>query len=263
MSDPRTPPESGGEKPPGDGRAEPVDADASRAGEPGPATTPAATPPRPAPAVARPPAPAGKPAAGPASPKAGEAAKAPAPPPGPPDQPPPADLPVPGFLTSLQAAVPGAVEHVSYWVGDWTAVVTGARLLEVMRHLRDAPDATFDFCSDVTAVDWPPRARRFDVVYCLYSTSLRHRVRVKVRTGDNESIASVTSVWPAANWLEREVFDLFGIQFEGHPDLRRILMPDDWQGHPQRKDYPLEGPGELLLESPTDWLKVKQARDIE
>ncbi len=148
-------------------------------------------------------------------------------------------------------------------MGDWTAIVGAERLLDVARHLRDAPDARFDFCSDVTAVDWPPRARRFDVVYSLYSTRLRHRVRIKVRTGDNEPIPSVTPVWPAANWLEREVFDLFGIQFDGHPDLRRILMPEDWQGHPQRKDYPLEGPGELLLESPTDWLKVRQARDIE
>ncbi len=160
--------------------------------------------------------------------------------------------------------MPAAVERVSFWAGDWTVIVAAPRLLEVARHLRDAPDAAFDFCSDITAVDWPPRApRRFDVVYCLYSIRLRHRVRMKVRTGDNEPISSVTALWPAANWLEREVFDLFGIRFDGHPDLRRILMPDEWQGHPQRKDYPLEGPGELLLESPTDWLKVKQARDIE
>ena len=129
--------------------------------------------------------------------------------------------------------------------------------------LRDAPDAAFDFCSDVTATDWPPRAERFDVIYSLYSISHRHRVRLKVRVADGEFVPTVSGVWPAANWLEREVFDMFGIVFDGHPDLRRILMPDDWQGHPERKDYPLEGPGELLMESPTDWLRVRRDREIE
>jgi NADH-quinone oxidoreductase subunit C len=186
-----------------------------------------------------------------------------APPAGPVDPPPPDDVQVPAFIASLQRALPDAVSQVSYWVGDWSIVVPAARLLDVMQHLRDAPDARFDFCSDLTATDWPPRAARFDVIYCLYSIPLRHRVRVKVRLAEGSAVPSVTDLWPAANWFEREAFDLFGITFEGHPDLRRILMPDDWQGHPQRKDYPLEGPGELLLESPTDWLKVKQAGEIE
>jgi NADH-quinone oxidoreductase subunit C len=158
----------------------------------------------------------------------------------------------------LEADAAGAIQKISFWVGDWTLIVDPARLLEVATILRDAPDARFDFCSDVTASDWPVRARRFDVIYCLYSVPLRQRVRLKVQVGDGESVATVTGVWPAANWLEREVFDLFGIRFEGHPDLRRILMPDDWQGHPQRKDYPLEGPGELLLERPMDWLRLRQ-----
>jgi NADH-quinone oxidoreductase subunit C len=184
-----------------------------------------------------------------------------APPIGPPDPAPPADAVQPAFVTTLQATWPAAVLGLSYWVGDWTVIVDRASILDVARHLRTAPDAAFDICSDVTATDWPPRAERFDIVYCLFSRMHRHRVRLKARVADGDAIESVTPVWPAADWLEREVFDMFGIRFAGHPDLRRILMPDEWQGHPQRKDYPLEGPGELLLENPLDWLKLRQARE--
>jgi NADH-quinone oxidoreductase subunit C len=196
-------------------------------------------------------------------PPAAAPAKIVAPPPGPPDPAPPADLPVPAFITAAHSARAGAIERVAFWVGDWSLIVSAPRLPEVAAHLRDAPGALFDLCSDVTATDWPARAERFDVIYALYSTRLRHRVRLKARIAEGGSLPSVVAVWPAANWLEREVFDLFGIRFDGHPDLRRILMPDDWQGHPQRKDYPLEGPGEMLLENPVDWLKVKRAGEIE
>jgi NADH/F420H2 dehydrogenase subunit C len=157
--------------------------------------------------------------------------------------------------------LPDAIAGVSYWVGDWSVIVPAARLLEVGAFLRDHPATRFDYCSDVTASDWPPRAQRFDVIYCLYSTVHRHRIRVKVRAAETEPVPSVSGLWPAANWLEREVYDLFGVNFVGHPDRRRILMPDEWQGHPQRKDYPLEGPGELLMENPLDWLQLKVARD--
>lgn len=180
-----------------------------------------------------------------------------APPAGPVDPPPPADLPVPAAIAALQAALPDAILALSYFAGDWAVIVKRTAILDVARHLRSA----FDICSDVTATDWPPRAERFDVIYSLFSTTDRQRLRVKARVADGDPIDSVTSVWPAANWLEREVFDMFGVRFSGHPDLRRILMPDDWQGHPQRKDYPLEGPGELLLENPIDWLKLRQARE--
>jgi NADH-quinone oxidoreductase subunit C len=216
----------------------------------------------PAPAAA----PAPKPAA-PAAPKpaaagvgAEHAPKA-APPAGPPDPPPPADKTPPAFVATLQAAVPGAVTAISYWVGDWTLLVSAAQILEVAKHLRDAPDAAFDMCSDVTATDWPPRGERFELVYILYSTRHRHRIRVKAKVGDGQPIASVSGIWPAANWFEREIWDMFGIDITGHPDRRRILMPEDWQGFPQRKDYPLEGPGELLMENPIDWLKLRQARE--
>lgn len=216
-------------------------------------TPPAAEPPKPAaPAAAKPAAP--KPAAE-HPPKASA-------PTGPSEPPPPADKPVPAFITNLQSAMPGVVSLVSFFVGDWTVVVPVARLHEVAQYLRDAADAAFDFCSDVTATDWPPRtAERFDLIYCLYSTSHRHRVRVKTRASETTPVASVTDLWPAANWLEREVFDMFGVNFTSHPDRRRILMPDDWQGYPQRKDYPLEGPGELLMENPQDWLKLRQTRE--
>ena len=217
---------------------------------------------KPAPDPTAAPAPPAKPPAAkaPAAAAAAKVEKAPPPPPGPPDPPPPDDVPLPPYVTTLQQALPGAVAHVSYWVGDWTLIVPAARLIEVATWLRDTEGAQFDYCSDLTAVDWPTRAEaRFDLVYCLYSTALHQRVRVKVRVADGEAVASAAGLWAAANWLEREVWDMFGIRFAGHPALRRILMPDEWQGHPQRKDYPLEGPGELMLESPQEWLKLRQS----
>jgi len=215
-----------------------------------------------------PPAPGAEAAAAkPPAAKTAEHAPKAAPPTGPPDPPPPADMAVPAFIKTLETAVPGSVAQVSYYLGDWTVIVPVTHLLEAARHLCDAADAGFDFCSDVTAIDWPPRAEgRFDVVYCLYSTRHRHRVRLKVKVGDVQPVPSVTGIWLAADWLEREVYDMFGVNFTGHPDRRRILMPEDWQGFPQRKDYPLEGPGELLMENPLDWLRLRQARqqaDIE
>jgi len=207
----------------------------------------------------KPPAPAARPAPKPAEHKV----EVPA---GPPDPPPPDGQAPPVTVTAVSEALPGAVAQVSFWVGDWTLVTTPDRLVEVCRWLRDDPRTRLDFCSDVTASDWPARERRFDVIYCLYSTRHRHRLRVKVRAGDGEPVPSVTEVWPAANWLEREVYDMFGVNITNHPDRRRILMPDQWQGHPQRKDYPLEGPGELLLEDPLDWLRLRNqttAADIE
>lgn len=102
--------------------------------------------------------------------------------------------------------------------------------------------AGYNFLEDVTAVDWYPSEPRFQVVYHILSHPLKRRVRLVVRlVGDDASLDSITSVWPSANFYEREVFDLFGVHFVGHPNLRRIMMPEDWQGHPLRKDYPVEG----------------------
>jgi NADH-quinone oxidoreductase subunit C len=222
-----------------------------------PKAPPVAAPKAPAPPKAASGAEAAKP---PAAKTAHEPPKA-APPSGPPDPPPPADAVLPAFIASLQATLLGSVTQVSYYLGDWTIVVPVERLLDVARHLRDAPDALFDSCSDLTATDWPPRAERFDVVYMLYSIRHRHRVRVKVKVAEHQPIPSVTGIWLAADWFEREVYDMFGLNITGHPDRRRILMPEDWQGFPQRKDYPLEGPGELLMENPLDWLKLRQSRE--
>ena len=107
---------------------------------------------------------------------------------------------IPAFITSLQSAVADSVTSTFYWVGDWSVVVALDKITAALIHLRDAPDAAFDFCSDVTATDWPPRKdARFDLIYCLYSTRHRHRVRVKVRVGENQPVPSVTPIWPAAN----------------------------------------------------------------
>jgi NADH-quinone oxidoreductase subunit C len=250
-----TPPE--GSAPAGPAAAKPAAPSAVK-----PAVSAAAKPAAPAAAKPAPPAAARPAAAAKPGAPAGEAhvPKAAAPV-GPPDPPPPAGATPPAFIATLQTAIPGSVSLVSYWVGDWTIIVPVAKLLDIARHLRDAPDAAFDICSDVTATDWPLRPERFDMVYCLYSTRHHHRIRVKARVAEHEAVPSATGVWPAANWLEREVYDMFGVNITGHPDRRRILMPEDWQGFPQRKDYPLEGPGELLMENPQDWLRLRQARE--
>lgn len=137
-----------------------------------------------------------------------------------------------------------------------SAAVTGAKLdrdelsiylerssiREATLLLRDDPELRFNFLSDVTCVDWYPAEPRFEVVYHLLSMQRKERVRLSVRLeGGDPRVESLTSLWPAANFFEREVFDLFGVQFEGHPYLRRIMMPENWEGHPLRKDYPVEG----------------------
>ncbi len=125
------------------------------------------------------------------------------------------------------------------WRGELTFVVRKEDIVPVSRFLRDDPELSFNFLSDLCGVDYPERKPRFEVVYNLYSVSKNHRIRLKIRVDEGQDVPSVTSVWSAANWHEREVFDMFGIGFEGHPDLRRILMADDWEGHPLRKDFPL------------------------
>jgi len=114
-------------------------------------------------------------------------------------------------------------------------VVDAAKLRAVCEFARDSEK--FDMLVDLTAVDWPKREKRFEVVLQLYSFAKNERLRVKAQVADGEPVPSVIFVWPAAGWLERECFDMFGIRFDGHPGLKRILLPDEWQGHPLRKDY--------------------------
>ena len=133
-----------------------------------------------------------------------------------------------------------------------TVIVECGRLGEVAQYLRD--EERFDLLSDLTAVDWPKREKRFDVVLNLYSFAKNERLRVKARAGDGEQVPSVAGIWSTANWLEREAFDMFGIIFAGHPNLTRILLPDEWRGYPLRKDYD-------IIEQDTSW--VKENLDIE
>ena len=123
--------------------------------------------------------------------------------------------------------------------GDATATVAATRLVELLRFLRDDADCAFEMLTDLTVVDHLGEEPRFEVVYHLYSVAENHRVRLKVGIPEGgPGIASATSLYPSANWMEREAFDLYGIRFDGHPDLRRILLYEEFEGHPLRKDYP-------------------------
>jgi NADH-quinone oxidoreductase subunit C len=145
-------------------------------------------------------------------------------------------------IARLLAWNPAAVEGAKFDREEMSIYVERSSLREACALLSDAPACPFNFLSDVTCVDWYPSEPRFEVVYNLLSIAQKERVRIKVKlNGDSPALESVTSVWPAANFFEREVYDLFGIRFTGHPYLRRIQMPENWEGHPLRKDYPVEG----------------------
>jgi NADH-quinone oxidoreductase subunit C len=125
--------------------------------------------------------------------------------------------------------------------GDMPAIyVPAGNLVPTCRALAELASLRFNVLVEITAVDYLPRAPRFEVVYHLLSVPNRLRLRLKVRVADGETVPTVQGVWPGAGWPEREVWDMFGIVFDGHPDLRRLLMPEDWEGHPARKDYPVQ-----------------------
>ena len=144
------------------------------------------------------------------------------------------------LVKKLREKFDGAVIEASEFLGQLSIRIEPARIVEVCDALRRDADTPFNYLSDLTCVHYPDRKEApFEVIYNLYSIPANERVRLKVAV-DGDGVASVTGVWPAADWPEREVYDLFGVRFRDHPDLRRILLPPDWEGHPLRKDYPLE-----------------------
>ena len=192
--------------------------------------------------------PAGDKPAAPAQPAA-PAGAAPPKPAAPPPPKPPAFAPVPldnDLVKRYKARFGEAIREAWEDRKQAILVVDRARLEQIAEYTRDVEK--FTLLSDLTAVDWPKREKRFDVVLNLYSFEHNARLRIKVHAGENEPVPSVSGVWSTANWLEREAFDMFGIRFEGHPNLKRILLPDEWQGHPLRKDYD-------ILTQDTAWVR--------
>jgi NADH-quinone oxidoreductase subunit C len=160
---------------------------------------------------------------------------------------PPKPVPLDNELVQrLKARFGQAIREATLDRKQAIVLVEAAQLRDVSRYCRD--DEKFDMLTDLTAVDWPKRERRFEVILNLYSFPKNERLRVKSHAGEDEPVPSVCEIWPAANWLERECYDMFGIVFEGHPDLKRILLPDEWQGHPLRKDYD-------ILKQDTAWVR--------
>src|ERR1700759_1159743 len=143
----------------------------------------------------------------------------------------------------MSGALPGAITESKLAVGELTVTVEASRVLEVLTWCQGPGD--FKILVDVCGVDWPQRAKRFDVVYHLLSMTKNARVRIKAQVGEGESIASVADIYPTAGWFERETFDMYGVPFEGHPDMRRILTDYGFSGYPLRKDFPLTGYVEL------------------
>ena len=148
-------------------------------------------------------------------------------------------------LAALQERFAASIAETHARHGEQTVVVSREALVDLLRHCRDAPALAFDMLTDLTAVDYltyPGRedGPRFEVVYHLYSLRHNHRLRVKTRVEEDDAIVpTAVPLWPIANWLEREVWDMFGVRFEGHPDLRRLLLYEEFVGHPLRKDYPI------------------------
>jgi NADH-quinone oxidoreductase subunit C len=145
------------------------------------------------------------------------------------------------LATTLTAALPGAVRAHAITFGELSLDVEPGEIVRVMTHLRDDPACEFKILVDICGVDWPKREKRFDIVYHLLSLTKNMRLRLRVQAGEDDAVPSVVAVYPAANWFEREAFDMYGVAFSDHPDLRRILTDYGFSGYPLRKDFPLTG----------------------
>jgi NADH-quinone oxidoreductase subunit C len=168
-----------------------------------------------------------------------------------PAPPPKTAVPVPTpwdspMIAKLKGEYGSGIEPLTY-LGQNYMVVDRSMIPEILQILRNEEE--FDYCVDITAVHYPKREKQFDVLWVLYSFARNERIRVKTLIADGETIASAVPIWATANWLEREVFDMFGIRFDGHPDMKRILLPDGWKGHPLRKDYG-------ILQQDNEWVQI-------
>ena len=169
------------------------------------------------------------------------------------------------LLDALRLEVPeAAVELAPSGDAQMALFISSAHVRQVAQLLRDRPEWRFSLLVELTAVDYWPREPRFEVIYLLVSIEHRARLRLKARVpGEHPSLSTVTGVWPAAGWLEREVWDLFGIVFDGHPDPRRLLMPEDWEGYPLRKDYPVQINVPVRTSEPTQVSEAEFRANLE
>ncbi len=141
----------------------------------------------------------------------------------------------------LREKFPEAVQAVSEFRGETTVIVDKGQLRAVMKFLKESEDTLYNFLVDIAGVDSKSESPRFLVVYLLHSIKFNNRLRIKIPVAEGAALDTVSDIWKAADWMEREVYDMFGIEFSNHPDLRRILLPDDFVGHPLRKEFPLKG----------------------
>ncbi len=145
------------------------------------------------------------------------------------------------LLNKIQENFSQAIVETKYALNEFTIKIRHEFLIPLMQFLKE--DLDFDYLTDLTAVDYPDKEKRFEIVYHFFSLKNYKRLRVKTEIKEGEKVSTLTRIWGSANWLEREVYDMFGIEFEGHTNLKRILLSDEWEGHPLRKDYPLIGDG--------------------
>ncbi len=151
------------------------------------------------------------------------------------------------MVARLRQRFGSGISEASTYLGQNYLIVDRSVAYDVLALMRD--DEEFDYLVDVTCVHYPERAKQFEVVWIVYSFARNERIRVKTGVAEGEAAPSVVALWGTANWLEREAFDMFGVQFDGHPDMRRILLPDDWKGHPLRKDYG-------IIQQDNEWVRI-------